>query len=101
MIVLAGLLAQDFNFDTSSSDDAAKAFLIILAVTGFIFALFTGWLAEQKGHPTLLWMLLGFLFTILALLTLGFAPARPKVEKAPKGGGMRAPGTGPLGPPST
>jgi hypothetical protein len=53
------------------------------AVLGFLFFalpcwVFTVWLAREKGYDTPTWGLLGFLFTLPALIAIGFAPDRSR-----------------------
>jgi hypothetical protein len=55
--------------------------LVFLAVP-LSFAFFTAWLAEQRGHTRNLWFVLGFFFGPVAMLALGFAPARGKASDA-------------------
>ena len=50
--------------------------LLLLLVAPVSFALFTAWLAEQRGHTRNLWFVLGFFFGPIAMLAVGFAPTR-------------------------
>ena len=47
---------------------------IYMAVLSF----FTAWLAQKKNYNYGYWLLLGFFFGIIALLTVGFAPINEK-----------------------
>jgi hypothetical protein len=50
----------------------------------FVCGFFTSWLAQQKGYSGGAWLLLGWLFSILALLTMVGAPTNPmKASSSP------------------
>lgn len=40
----------------------------------FVFAFYTGGIAEAKGRSTPGWFILGFLFPVLAMLAVGLMP---------------------------
>ena len=50
--------------------------LLVLLAAPLAFAFFTAWLADQRGHTRNLWFVLGFFFGPIAMLAVGFAPAR-------------------------
>lgn len=50
--------------------------VIILLIYIFAFAIFSSWLASQKGYSPLYWFFIGFSFNILGVLVIGFAPDR-------------------------
>jgi len=54
-------------------------FIFIGIIQGIIFGVFCNWLAKQKGYDGLIWFLLGFLFSFLALIAIAGAPT--KVDK--------------------
>jgi hypothetical protein len=72
------MLAQ-FQFE-SSSNDATVILIVILVVVGVINGAFTAWVAEEKGRSSA-WFILGFLFSVLALLAVGLAPSKSQSER--------------------
>ena len=50
-------------------------FIIILLIQGFFFGVFTSYIAAQKNRDTFNWFILGFLFSLLALLAIVGIPA--------------------------
>jgi len=63
-------LAQSVN-DSGS----ATILVVVLLVSGLATGGFTAWLASQKGRGALAWFFLGFFFSLIAILALGFAPS--------------------------
>ena len=55
-------------------------FLILYIISGVIFGLFTSHLAESKGYSSGIWFLLGFLFSLIALLVM---VGMPKAQENP------------------
>ncbi|MBM4167401.1 MAG: hypothetical protein FJ218_10860 [Ignavibacteria bacterium] len=53
--------------------------IFIGIIQAIIFGTFCRWLATQKGYDGMLWFLLGFLFSVLALIAIAGAPT--KVDK--------------------
>ena len=53
-----------------------EVLILIVLAQGVVFAALCGWLAGQKHRDVLNWIVLGFLFGLIALLVLGFAPSR-------------------------
>jgi len=47
---------------------------LLYLIACFVFAFFTGGIAESKGRSTLGWFILGFLFPILAMIAVGLMP---------------------------
>ena len=54
----------------------AYAPAVILIIIGIIFAAFTTILAEQKGYPLIVWVIIGFLFGPIALVAAAGLPDR-------------------------
>lgn len=50
-----------------------NAFTLYL-LWGLTWGGFCAWLADEKGRSFLAWFMLGFFFSLVALLALGFAP---------------------------
>lgn len=57
-------------------------FLMGYAVIGTVFAVWAGFLADDRGHPFALWFVLGMLFGPIALLIVAFLPNERKRAKA-------------------
>lgn len=53
----------------------------IWAVLAFSSGFFTAWLAGQKGYSVSAWLLLGWCFSILALITMAGAPDKISAEQ--------------------
>lgn len=50
--------------------------VVILIIIGIIFSVFTTILAEQKGYPLIIWVIIGFMFGPIALVTAAGLPDR-------------------------
>ena len=57
--------------------------LILLAVVCLIAGFFTAYLADAKGRDYLSWFILGFFFSLFALLTMVGMPKRGKKDDGP------------------
>ena len=56
-------------------EDAVTIFWVVVIAYWASFGFFCSWLAQEKGRDAQPWLLLGFLFGFIALLTLVGAPA--------------------------
>jgi len=56
-------------------EDAVTIFWVVVIAYWASFGFFCSWLAQEKGRDAQPWLLLGFLFGFIALLTLAGAPA--------------------------
>ena len=56
-------------------------FMVIVIIQGFFFGLFASYIAAQKNRDTLNWFILGFLFSLLALLAIVGIPALKDTDK--------------------
>tara|TARA_Y100000780_G_scaffold220412_1_gene227739 strand:- start:61 stop:315 length:255 start_codon:yes stop_codon:yes gene_type:complete len=56
-------------------EDAVTIFWVVVIAYWASFGFFCSWLAQEKGRDAGPWLLLGFLFGFIALLTLIGAPA--------------------------
>jgi len=61
---------NSFNFIEYYNNVFILVFVVYTAANTFLI----GWLANKKGYSVSSWMILGFLFGVFALITLGFAP---------------------------
>jgi hypothetical protein len=63
------------------------ALLAIWFIQGLVFAFFCGYIAEEKGRSSGTWFLLGFFFSIVAVLALVAVPRIDSPAHAPSTGG--------------
>ncbi len=59
----------------ASSRGQPMEFLILTVFWGCIWGALCAWLAGEKGRDGTTWFVLGFLFSLVALLVLGFSPS--------------------------
>jgi hypothetical protein len=92
-LAIASLPQVALAQSTSSNTGLNPAVLIVPAV---VFAVLCGLIANSKGRSVALWVVLGFLFGVIALIIVALLKKQPQ---APPGGGFAAPPPPPPPPP--
>ncbi len=65
--------------------------IVAFIIHGCIYGAFCKWLALQKNHDPQTWYWLGFFFSFVALITLGFSPSRKGDDKGSVESGKTCP----------